>query len=196
MLSLITLLVTSVLATVATAQAPTTNFSSSTINTILGEEGLTLLNSWCTSQHSTCGTLCNGLTTANSCDGPTLNYTCTCTSNSSSPALQYYIGTIPFFICNRAQGDCLATNAGDSAAQQQCKLQYVCGNSTPNAAAIASAAMTSTSASATASPTGMSTASGSAATPSATKAAAIKFGQDYAVGIFAAGFLGVMGLFL
>jgi len=94
MLSLITLVVTSVFASVAVAQAPNATFPPSTITQVTGEVDLTTLSksylsvlrwacpfprshstddrtldSWCTSQHSTCGTLCGGTTDSNNCDG-------------------------------------------------------------------------------------------------------------------------------
>ncbi|MCJ1417329.1 hypothetical protein MMC32_003672 [Xylographa parallela] len=205
MLSLITaaITLTSLVATIS-AQAVTTNFSSSLVQQIIGETSLTTLYAWCTAQHTECGTLCNGATDANSCTGSSLSYNCTCTSNHSGPALQYYANTIPFFLCTTGKGDCMATNANDLAAQQQCNMTYVCGNSTYNAAA---AVTTSSSASASSTPTasgsgagaasGSSTASGSAASPSATKAAAaLTIGQDYGVGILVAGLLAAMGLLL
>ncbi|MCJ1281656.1 hypothetical protein MMC26_000977, partial [Xylographa opegraphella] len=124
----------------------------------------------------------------------------------SAPALQYYANTIPFFLCNAGKGECMATNANDLAAQQQCNMTYVCGNSTYDAA---TAVTTSSSSSASSSPTatgtasgagagsGSSTASGSAANPSPTKAAAaLTIGQDYGFGILVAGLLTAMGLLL
>ena len=99
----------------------------------------------------------------------------------------------------------MAQNANDLAAQKQCNVTFVCGNSTYNAAT----AMTTSSSSAASTPTASgsasgagagsasSTASGSAASPSATKAAAaMTIGQDYGMGILAAGLLAAMGLLL
>ncbi|MCJ1291476.1 hypothetical protein MMC34_003020 [Xylographa carneopallida] len=194
---------TSLIVTVS-SQVVTTNFSSSLVQQIIGETSLTTLNAWCTAQHTECGTLCNGATDSNSCTGSSLSYNCTCTSNHSGPALQYYANTIPFFLCNTGKGDCMAANANDLAAQQQCNQTYVCGNSTYNAAT-AMTTSSSSSVSATSTPSGTaagagsgsSTASGSAASPSATKAAAaLTIGQDYGVGILVAGLLAGMGFLL
>ena len=85
-------------------------------------------------------------------------------------------------------------NANDLAAQQQCNVTYVCGNSTASAAAPAttSAASSATGASMTGSATGTA-----AASPSATKAsAAITIGAEYGVTILAAGLFAAMALIL
>ncbi|KAK6606523.1 pci domain-containing protein [Botrytis cinerea] len=89
---------------------------------------------WCTSQVNTCGTLCGGVTDENSCDITSLCYECTCTSNSSSPALQLYISTIPFFVCEQRYMNCILAGEDDPAAQKICRAieEENCGTLDPD----------------------------------------------------------------
>ncbi|MCJ1473805.1 hypothetical protein MMC13_002456 [Lambiella insularis] len=186
------------LATIAVAQIPTTNFSSSDLQTTLNEVPLGTLNAWCNSQIQICGDLCGGNTNNNTCTGSNLVYSCLCASNNSAPAQQYYANTIISNICNHAKGDCFANKAGDHSGQEACNSTYICGNATEPQAAAAGSTPTTSSASSTAGAT--NTASGTAsasATPSATKAAAaVKIGQEYGVVILSAGLLVVMSFVL
>lgn len=47
-------------------------------------------------------------------------YTCNCASNGTAPGLQYYLGTIPTFVCNQLFDVCNAKNAGVASAQAKC----------------------------------------------------------------------------
>ncbi|MCJ1356881.1 MAG: Golgi apparatus membrane protein tvp18 [Icmadophila ericetorum] len=193
MLSRIAIFFTLLLAGFTAAQAPTTDFNSSEITAIINKVSLTIRNQWCTSEISVCGDLCDGLTNTNGCDPMKLNATCTCKSNNSSPALQYYSGSLFSFICNQGQGDCNATNAGDLAAQEQCAQEYICGTLNASTANVAPTTTTSAAPSSTAaSQTGSSTASASATA----KSVAMKIGQDYGTGVFALMAAFVIGLFL
>ncbi|CAK7232182.1 hypothetical protein SCUCBS95973_008173 [Sporothrix curviconia] len=131
---------------------------------------LTTRSNWCTAQSNTCSTLCDNSPTANSCDPNTLDYTCLC-SNGSAPGLQYYLQSMPTFICEEAYSECNAEYAGNSAAQSNCttSIQDQCGSLNPDnytaAAATTSSATTSTVA-------GKSTGTASAATTSGTAAVA------------------------
>ncbi|TGO36762.1 hypothetical protein BHYA_0115g00110 [Botrytis hyacinthi] len=89
---------------------------------------------WCTVQVNTCGTLCGGVTDENTCDITSLCYSCTCTSNSSSPALQLYTSTIPFFVCEQTYSDCIAAGEDDPAAQKVCRdiEEANCGTLNPD----------------------------------------------------------------
>ena len=109
-------------------------------------------------------------------------------------------------------GNCLAANANDLSAQNNCKSRYVCGSlnatnviggsaTTSAAAASSTAAVSSTassggsSASATPSSTGSATSSPS---PSSTSSSsfAVKVGQDYGVSIVAFGLVTLGALLL
>ncbi|KAF7868620.1 hypothetical protein EAF04_005151 [Stromatinia cepivora] len=157
---------------------------------------------WCTAQINTCGTLCNGAINDNSCDTNTLNFSCTCTSNSSAPGLQYYTQTLPTYICEQIYANCIAAGENDAAAQRLCKDNEVsnCGHLNPDDYTPAAASSSSSSATATATSTSTSTstattASASAATSKAA-ASALNIGREYGTGILAAGVAGVFGLML
>ncbi|KAF7884073.1 uncharacterized protein EAF01_011496 [Botrytis porri] len=87
---------------------------------------------WCKVQINTCETLCGGFTDENTCDINSLCYSCTCTSNSS-PALQLYTSTIPFFVCEYIYSECIAAGVDDPAAQKVCQEteEQNCGTINP-----------------------------------------------------------------
>ena len=125
----------------------------------------------------------------------TLEWTCTCASNSSQPGLQYYNPTMYSSICNKALGDCLQLRAGNQAGQDNCKTTYVCGQL--NASSASGAATTSMATTSMASMTGSAT--GSAApmsTSSKAMAAVVQVGQEFGSGIVGAALLAVFGLAL
>ncbi|KAF7926884.1 uncharacterized protein EAE98_006268 [Botrytis deweyae] len=100
---------------------------------------------WCTVQINTCGTLCGGVTDENSCDITSLCYSCTCTSNSSSPALQLYTSTIPFFVCEQTYLECIAAGEDDPAAQKACRdtENQNCGTLNPDTVSSSAATLPS-----------------------------------------------------
>jgi hypothetical protein len=192
----LSVLASALLAGVASAQAPTTNFSQSEINSLTtpggtGSETAGTLQSWCIAQVGTCTTLCNGQTNENSCNASSLSYACTCSSNNSAPALAYYANTIPSFECPALRGNCYASNANNLAGQQQCNVTYTCSSINASASGVLPAS-TSASASATGSATG--SASGSTSTSTNAAAAVMHVGEQYGVGILSAGLLAILGL--
>ncbi|TGO53984.1 hypothetical protein BOTNAR_0280g00110 [Botryotinia narcissicola] len=100
---------------------------------------------WCTVQINTCGTLCGGVTDENTCDITFLCYSCTCTSNSSSPALQLYTSTIPFFVCEQTYSDCIAAGEDDPTAQEACRVteEQNCGTLNPDSVSFSASAFPS-----------------------------------------------------
>ncbi|KAF7863166.1 hypothetical protein EAF04_007249 [Stromatinia cepivora] len=104
---------------------------------------------WCSAQINTCGTLCSGNSDTNTCDPTTLCYDCTCSSNSSSPALQYYTQTIPTYICEQKYTNCIYAAENDAAAQRQCAIdeQANCGHIDPDSINFPTATSTSSSSS-------------------------------------------------
>ncbi|CAD0059167.1 unnamed protein product, partial [Aureobasidium pullulans] len=116
---------------------------------------------WCRSEFNTCNTLCANSYKTNSCDQNALTYVCTC-NNGQSPDMSKYDGSLSTFICNQYKGQCLATNAGNATAQDQCS-DITCGGETAASIVTSSAASSSSSAAAS---------SGSSAAASATSAVA------------------------
>jgi hypothetical protein len=126
----------------------------------------------------------------------TLQYNCTCTSNHSAPALQYYMNSIVYFECQETLGLCLSTNAGDLAAQTNCKNTIICGTANATlAAATSSSAPTSTTVTSATAATQKPSGTTTHATSSA-GAAALRLAEQYGSGALAAGVLGIVGLVL
>ncbi|MCJ1444007.1 MAG: hypothetical protein MMC23_004507 [Stictis urceolatum] len=185
-------------ASAAFAAAPNASFPDSAVSPLLTSIPATQRNSWCTSQKSVCGSLCGGQTETghNLCDGSTLNFTCTCSSNNSAPALEYYVGTIPTYECQTLNGNCIAANAGDLSGQQNCNATYVCGTlDSKDAAAAQTSAAASSSAAPTATGASQTTTASTAATSTAA-AVALRLGEQYGAGILGAGLLAIMGAVL
>ncbi|KAK4246861.1 hypothetical protein C7999DRAFT_32734 [Corynascus novoguineensis] len=126
---------------------------------------------WCGAEYNSCRVLCDNAPTANDCNVDTLEYTCTC-SNGSAPGLEYYIQTIPTFICEQAYSDCIAANTASSRAQDECKtnIKDQCGTLDPYKAQVDDDSDDDTSSSATQSPT--STSNSAAETSTSTGGAA------------------------
>lgn len=185
------------LAGAVVAQAPNASFPQYIPGVIQGTDA-NIRNSWCVAEKSLCGQLCTGATDSNNCDYTQLTWNCTCSSNHSSPALQYYENTIVWNICSTAKGMCMQQNAGDLSAQQNCNSTFVCGTANATlAAASASSSSSSTTSMPMTSTAASKTGSASAATATSTAgAAAFVYGREIGTGAFAAGLLGVAGLFL
>ncbi|KAH7274448.1 hypothetical protein MRS44_001160 [Fusarium solani] len=88
---------------------------------------------WCNAQQDTCDTLCKDDTKDNDCTAETLKWECACTSNSSTPGLQYYTQTMPTFICQELFAQCISQNAGSQSGQRDCKqkIQALCATRSP-----------------------------------------------------------------
>ncbi|KAK6821274.1 hypothetical protein PG987_015674 [Apiospora arundinis] len=89
--------------------------------------------SWCKDQMNSCVELCAGPGLgANSCDHMTLNFACTC-SNGTAPGLDYYMRTMPTFICGEIKKGCAGNDEGDAAAEKQCAdaSKSTCGTLDP-----------------------------------------------------------------
>ncbi|KAK4035068.1 hypothetical protein C8A01DRAFT_38460 [Parachaetomium inaequale] len=152
---------------------------------------------WCSAEYNSCRSLCDNALTANKCDPKTLQYTCTC-SNGSAPGLQYYIQTIPTFICEQAYSNCIAANTQSSQGQDECKtnIKSQCGTLDPSKAEVNTPSTDSTSSastSATQAPSGSASQNAPASTSTsragaaATNAAYIGNGVAMvAAGVFAA----------
>ncbi|RSL59787.1 hypothetical protein CEP54_007105 [Fusarium duplospermum] len=88
---------------------------------------------WCNAQQDTCDTLCRDDTKDNDCTAETLKWECACSSNSSTPGLQYYSQTMPTFICQELFAQCISQNAGSQSGQRDCKqkIQALCATQAP-----------------------------------------------------------------
>ncbi|KAK4205264.1 hypothetical protein QBC40DRAFT_344795 [Triangularia verruculosa] len=73
-------------------------------------------SAWCNAQFNSCGALCFGSLKKNDCQASDLTYECVC-SNGTAPGLDYYLQTIPTFICNEAFSQCTQERQGGSAAE-------------------------------------------------------------------------------
>lgn len=102
--------------------------------------------SWCQAQTNTCDLLCDDATNDNSCTQSDLSWECTCSSNSSTPGLQYYTQTVPTFICEELYSQCISTNAGSASGQKECtkNIEDLCATQNPPAADSVSSSSTET----------------------------------------------------
>ncbi|KAM5384050.1 hypothetical protein BFJ63_vAg3699 [Fusarium oxysporum f. sp. narcissi] len=90
-------------------------------------------SSWCGAQQNTCDTLCKDDTNENKCTENDLKWECTCSSNSSTPGLQYYTQTMPTFICQELFSQCISQNTGSQSGQRECtsKIDDKCAKQNP-----------------------------------------------------------------
>ncbi|UPK97981.1 hypothetical protein LCI18_008916 [Fusarium solani-melongenae] len=117
-----------------TAQTAVQNYESSLNMTIdAGTVDFGTRADWCNAQQDTCDTLCKDDTEANDCTVETLKWECACSSNSSTPGLQYYTQTMPTFICQELFAQCISQNAGSQSGQRDCKqkIQALCATQSP-----------------------------------------------------------------
>ncbi|KAH7330147.1 hypothetical protein BKA65DRAFT_433651 [Rhexocercosporidium sp. MPI-PUGE-AT-0058] len=158
----------------------------------------TMRSQWCLGQKNTCGTLCSGELQNNDCDVTTLVFNCTCAANNSAPGLQYYLNSMPTFICEKIFDNCISANEGVSSAQANCRANEAnnCGHLDP---ADFTGATVSSSSSAASSPTGTSkpASSGtSAPTSTSTGAAATMMPAQMGTGAIALGVAAAFGYML
>ncbi|KAK9776882.1 putative Extracellular membrane protein CFEM domain-containing protein [Seiridium cardinale] len=132
---------------------------------------------WCTSEINVCGQLCDY--SANNCDPATLDYTCTCTSGTS-PDMNEYQDSLPYYICTQAFDNCISANVGSQTGQANCTttIKDQCGTKL----ASDSSSSTTSAASSTGTATGTATAassSGTATSSSTSKAGAMPTGVQH-----------------
>ncbi|KAI1188874.1 hypothetical protein F5B17DRAFT_241603 [Nemania serpens] len=77
---------------------------------------------WCNAQQDSCNTLC-GSVLINDCTPSTLDFVCEC-AGQSYPDMNKFENTIPWFVCELLQKNCIATNAGNLAGQKNCTATY------------------------------------------------------------------------
>ncbi|KAI8724981.1 hypothetical protein NCS52_00067900 [Fusarium sp. LHS14.1] len=119
---------------VVTAQTTVQDYDSSLNMTIdPGTVDFGTRAGWCNAQQDTCDTLCKDDTEENDCTAETLAWECACSSNSSTPGLQYYTQTMPTFICQELFAQCISQNAGSQSGQRDCKskIQALCATQSP-----------------------------------------------------------------
>lgn len=86
---------------------------------------------WCVSQKAACPSLCSQqspdgsmVTSSNTCDPRTLDYSCVCASGLSPNATEYS-QTIPYFICTEYNTQCVANCGRDSACASSCRYGFM-----------------------------------------------------------------------
>ncbi|KAI1338594.1 hypothetical protein F5Y15DRAFT_122226 [Xylariaceae sp. FL0016] len=135
---------------------------------------------WCQGQTDSCGTLC-GTAIVNNCDTTSLNFECECEGNSF-PDMNLYMNTMPYFVCERLQDNCIVANENDANGQKNCTDTF--GDNCPSekvADHAGEGAATTSSASSTASATASAT--GGASSSTATGAAAMPTVQAIGNGV-------------
>ncbi|KAI0147880.1 hypothetical protein F4776DRAFT_286667 [Hypoxylon sp. NC0597] len=150
---------------------------------------------WCQGQQDSCNTLC-GTATDNSCSTDTLDFQCTC-QGGNSPNMNLYQDTVPWFVCERLQQNCIVQFENNAAGQRNCTQTYGdnCGTEkVEDHAGEGATGGTSSSSTASASGSATAAASGSAApSSSSSQGAAVPTNVQYlgngaaavAVGLFA-----------
>ncbi|KAG5746237.1 hypothetical protein H9Q69_008369 [Fusarium xylarioides] len=116
------------------AQTTVQNYKSSLDMTIdPNSVDLATRSSWCGAQQNTCDALCKDDTNDNKCTENDLKWECTCSSNSSTPGLQYYTQTMPTFICEELFSQCISQNTGSQSGQRECtsKIEDKCAKQSP-----------------------------------------------------------------
>ncbi|EFY89763.1 PCI domain-containing protein [Metarhizium acridum CQMa 102] len=139
----------------AQAQTPTTNYNyTSELDMTIDPNTVipTLRATWCQGQINTCRLLCNDDASVNDCTVSTLKWNCTCTSNSSTPGIQYYQQTMPFYICQELFSQCITTNAAGGGGVASSSTATT-GASQPSKTSGSSTQVTSTSSKGLAGPT-------------------------------------------
>ncbi|ORY66043.1 uncharacterized protein BCR38DRAFT_483701 [Pseudomassariella vexata] len=133
------------------------------------EVALSTRAAWCQSEINVCNQVCSDAASTNACDPELLTYDCTCTDGTTPDVSEYRL-SLPFYICQQAQTDCVNENAGNLEGLENCTttIQDNCGTKNASDATTAS---TTSSASSSATATGGAATSATSATASATSTA-------------------------
>ncbi|KAM0806664.1 hypothetical protein AB5N19_07001 [Seiridium cardinale] len=108
------------------ASATIVSAGSSTFTIDPSSVSLSQRATWCTSEINVCGDVCTA--SQNSCDPSTLDYDCAC-SDGTTPDMNEYVNSLPYFICEQAYENCITDNAGNAAGQGNCttSIKDKCG---------------------------------------------------------------------
>ncbi|KAI9684385.1 MAG: hypothetical protein M1829_002195 [Trizodia sp. TS-e1964] len=155
-----------------------------------GSVALDTRSNWCLSELNTCPLLCGGASQANTCTAENLNFSCLC-SNGSSPALELYTNTLPFYVCQEFIAQCIRNAPNDATKQAACKANNHCG--TLNASAVPAATTSTSTSSSSSTPTAITNTTSASASPTRTNVAT-QLGADYGTGILATALLALFGL--
>ncbi|TRX97769.1 hypothetical protein FHL15_001524 [Xylaria flabelliformis] len=79
-------------------------------------------STWCSGQQDSCNTLC-GSVIVNNCDTTTLDFECECAGNSY-PDLNKFMNTIPWYVCEQLQANCITANENNAAGQKNCTTTF------------------------------------------------------------------------
>ncbi|KAI1469958.1 uncharacterized protein F4812DRAFT_308195 [Daldinia caldariorum] len=151
---------------------------------------------WCQGQQDSCGTLC-GSVVQNICSTNTLDFQCVCQGNNE-PDMNLYMNTVPWFVCERLQSDCITANENNAAGQKNCTSTYgdKCGKEDVSKHQGEGSVSTTTTSSAATSGTATPAASSAAPRTSSSEAAAVPTNIQYLGNSAAAVALGVFAYML
>ncbi|KAI0381979.1 hypothetical protein F5Y04DRAFT_253704 [Hypomontagnella monticulosa] len=124
---------------------------------------------WCQGQTDSCGTIC-GTATSNGCSVDTLDFQCVC-QGGKSPDMNLYMNTMPWFVCEKLQSNCIVQTENNAAGQKNCTSTFgdKCGTEkVADHAGEGASSTTTTSSSSSSSPTGSQTGASNSAAPSST----------------------------
>ncbi|KAI8961361.1 hypothetical protein F5Y11DRAFT_326343 [Daldinia sp. FL1419] len=77
---------------------------------------------WCQGQQDSCGTIC-GAVVQNGCSTDTLDFQCVC-QGDNEPDMNLYMNTVPWFVCERLQSNCITQNENNAAGQKNCTSTF------------------------------------------------------------------------
>ncbi|KAI5866450.1 hypothetical protein GGS23DRAFT_550751 [Durotheca rogersii] len=147
--------------------------------------------SWCQAQQDNCNTLC-GTAVDNTCDVDSLDFACVCQGNNA-PDLNLYLNTMPWFVCQRLQSNCITQNENNAAGQRNCTATFGDRCGTEDVTDHAGEGSVSQTTSSSASPSATGAATSSSVPTSTSQGAGVPTGVVYlgngaaavAVGLFA-----------
>ncbi|KAI0135207.1 hypothetical protein F4814DRAFT_13359 [Daldinia grandis] len=77
---------------------------------------------WCQGQQDSCGTIC-GSVIQNGCSVTTLDFQCVC-QGGNEPDMNDFMNTVPWFVCERLQSNCITQNENNAAGQKNCTSTF------------------------------------------------------------------------
>ncbi|KAF3060958.1 putative pci domain-containing protein [Daldinia childiae] len=133
---------------------------------------------WCQGQQDSCGTIC-GSVVQNGCSVDTLDFQCVC-QGGNEPDMNEFMNTVPWFVCERLQSNCITQNENNAAGQKNCTSTFGDKCGTEDVDKHKGEGSVSTTSSSSAAPSGTATpAASSAPSSSSSEAAAVPTNIQY-----------------
>ncbi|KAI1659874.1 putative amidoligase enzyme-domain-containing protein [Daldinia decipiens] len=126
---------------------------------------------WCQGQQDSCSTIC-GSVVQNGCSVDTLDFQCVC-QGGNEPDMNEFMNTVPWFVCERLQSDCITQNENNAAGQKNCTSTFGDKCGTEDVDKHKGEGSVSSTSSSSAAPSGTATPASSAAPSSSSEAAAV-----------------------